>query len=88
MQQVRLGGLPTPQLEVHFHPTRRWRFDLAGRNTKSPANTRADYSFRKADTKPFAGCATIGRNSTKRSCSAGLFFCSVLTKCEPGMLSS
>lgn len=26
---LRQAGLPEPQLEYHFHPKRRWRFDLA-----------------------------------------------------------
>lgn len=28
-RQIELSGLPKPQLEWRFHPTRRWRFDLA-----------------------------------------------------------
>lgn len=27
--QCKLGGLPEPEREYHFHPTRRWRFDCA-----------------------------------------------------------
>lgn len=27
--QVNMAGLPTPHREFKFHPTRRWRFDLA-----------------------------------------------------------
>lgn len=27
--QIKASGLPEPQREVRFHPTRRWRFDLA-----------------------------------------------------------
>jgi hypothetical protein len=27
--QLKVAGLPTPQLELTFHGTRRWRFDLA-----------------------------------------------------------
>lgn len=27
--QCKAAGLPAPQLEVRFHPTRRWRLDLA-----------------------------------------------------------
>lgn len=26
--QVKLAGLPTPQREARFHPTRRWRLDF------------------------------------------------------------
>jgi hypothetical protein len=26
---IRAAGLPAPVLELRFHPTRRWRFDLA-----------------------------------------------------------
>lgn len=28
-RQIILAGLPRPQTEFKFHPTRRWRFDLA-----------------------------------------------------------
>lgn len=28
-RQVQLAGLPKPVGELHFHPTRRWRFDWA-----------------------------------------------------------
>ena len=28
-RQVQLAGLPKPVPELHFHPTRRWRFDWA-----------------------------------------------------------
>lgn len=28
-QQIRLSGLPAPVYEHRFHPTRKWRFDLA-----------------------------------------------------------
>lgn len=27
--QIRDSGLPSPQIEYHFHPTRDWRFDFA-----------------------------------------------------------
>lgn len=27
--QIRLAGLPEPETEYRFHPTRKWRFDLA-----------------------------------------------------------
>lgn len=27
--QIRAAGLPEPALELHFHPVRRWRWDLA-----------------------------------------------------------
>lgn len=29
MRECRDAGLPPPVAELHFHPTRRWRFDLA-----------------------------------------------------------
>ena len=29
MFQVKAYGLPTPEQELRFHPTRRWRFDFA-----------------------------------------------------------
>lgn len=28
-QQVRAAGLPQPEREYRFHPTRRWKFDFA-----------------------------------------------------------
>lgn len=28
-RQMQLAGLPTPEAEYRFHPTRRWRFDYA-----------------------------------------------------------
>ena len=28
-QIIEFGGIPLPELEHKFHPTRRWRFDLA-----------------------------------------------------------
>ena len=28
-QQMQLAGFPEPELEVRFHPERKWRFDLA-----------------------------------------------------------
>lgn len=32
--QCRLAGLPKPEAEFRFHPTRRWRFDFAWPNEK------------------------------------------------------
>jgi len=29
LQQLKLAGLPAPELELKFHPTRKWRFDFA-----------------------------------------------------------
>lgn len=32
--QIKVAGLPRPDLEVRFHPVRRWRFDLAWADRK------------------------------------------------------
>jgi very-short-patch-repair endonuclease len=33
-RMARIVGLPTPEQEVKFHPTRRWRFDFVFREAK------------------------------------------------------
>lgn len=32
LAEIRQYGLPAPELEVRFHPVRKWRFDLAWRD--------------------------------------------------------
>lgn len=67
--QIRLLGLPEPTREHRFHPTRKWRFDLAWPDLKlaveiegvsrhtSRHQTIAGY---RADCEKYAEAATLG----------------------------
>lgn len=34
LSEIKKEGLPEPELEVKFHPTRKWRFDLGWKDRK------------------------------------------------------
>ena len=46
LTQLRIAGLPEPEAEVRFHPTRRWRFDYAWVNKRTALEYQGGIYFR------------------------------------------
>jgi hypothetical protein len=55
LQQVHLVGLPAPEREVSFHPTRRWRFDAAWAEQQIAIEYQGGVFYRQASHSSIAG---------------------------------
>ena len=55
LQQVHLVGLPAPDREVKFHPTRGWRFDAAWPEQQIAIEYQGGVFYRQASHSSIAG---------------------------------